>query len=222
MLLLSLIHISTYEVTLSANEEGGTILTAGAKDLKMVPYGTDLFVVDNPKEGYELTALTANETDILATKKVFITGHTLIKATFNKKPKTYKVTLKPTEHGTISIKEQELSLIHIFIVTLVTMLLLLAGSSVSAQEEYGLQIAGVAVTSENCSDLTAIPGVKGKVSYDPTTKTLTLEDASIDGGQRQGIGAKGELTCVVKGEVSITSNKHAVVFFNNAIIKRCV
>ena len=97
----------TYEVTLSANEEGGTILTAGAKDLKMVPYGTDLFVVDNPKEGYELTALTANETDILATKKVFITGHTLIKATFNKKPKTYKVTLKPTEHGTISIKEQE-------------------------------------------------------------------------------------------------------------------
>ena len=97
----------TYEVTLSANEEGGTILTAGAKDLKMVPYGTDLFVVDNPKEGYELTALTANGTDILATKKVFISGNTLIKATFNKKPKTYKVTLKPTEHGTISIKEQE-------------------------------------------------------------------------------------------------------------------
>ena len=97
----------TYEVTLSANEEGGTILTAEAKDLKMVPYGTDLFIVDNPKEGYELTALTANETDILATKKVFITGHTIIKATFTKKPKTYKVTLKPTEHGTISIKEQE-------------------------------------------------------------------------------------------------------------------
>ena len=95
----------TYEVTISANEEGGTILTAGAKDLKMVPYGTDLFIVDNPKEGYELTALTANGTDILATKKVFISGHTIIKATFTKKPKTYKVTLKPTEHGTITIKE---------------------------------------------------------------------------------------------------------------------
>ena len=105
------------------------------------------------------------------------------------------------------------------IATLVTMLLLLAGSSVSAQEEYGLQIAGVEVTSANCSDLTAIPGVTGRVSYDPTTKTLTLEDASIDGGERQGIGAKGELTCVVKGKVSITSNKHAMVFFNNAIIK---
>ena len=90
----------TYEVTLSANEEGGTILTAGAKDLKMVPYGTDLFVVDNPKEGYELTALTANGTDILATKKVFISGHTLIKATFAKK--TFAVTLTKEGEGTIT------------------------------------------------------------------------------------------------------------------------
>ena len=108
------------------------------------------------------------------------------------------------------------------IVTLVTMLLLLAGSSVSAQEEYGLAIADVQVTSENCSDLTAIPGVKGKVSYDPSTKTLTLEDASIDGGGREclGIWSTDELTCVVKGEVSITSNKwNAMLFEKNAIIK---
>ena len=109
------------------------------------------------------------------------------------------------------------------IATLVTMLLLLAGSSVSAQEEYGLQIAGVWVNSANCSDLTAIPGVTGKVTYDPTTKTLTLEDASIDGGeQHQGICSTDELTCVVKGEVSITSNSNygsAMVFAENAIIK---
>ena len=90
----------TYEVTISANEEGGTILTAGAKDLKMVSYGTDLFVVDNPKEGYELTALTANGTDILATKKVFISGHTIIKATFTKK--TFAVTLTKEGEGTIT------------------------------------------------------------------------------------------------------------------------
>ena len=90
----------TYEVTISANEEGGTILTAGAKDLKMVPYGTDLFIVDNPKEGYELTALTANGTDILATKKVFISGHTIIKATFTKK--TFAVTLTKEGEGTIT------------------------------------------------------------------------------------------------------------------------
>ena len=90
----------TYEVTLSANEEGGTILTAGAKDLKMVPYGTDLFIVDNPKEGYELTALTANGTDILATKKVFISGHTIIKATFTKK--SFAVTFNKVGEGTLT------------------------------------------------------------------------------------------------------------------------
>ena len=88
-------------------------------------------------------------------------------------------------------------------------------------EEYGLQIAGVKVNSANCSDLSVIDGVKGKVSYDPATKTLTLEDASIDVGEgRHGIWSKDQLTCVVKGEVSITSNNEcAMGFYNNAIIK---
>ena len=87
---------------------------------------------------------------------------------------------------------------------------------ITSVEEYGLNIAGVEVTSANCSDLTVIPGVKGKVSYDPTTKTLTLEDASIEG-----IWSKDELTCVVKGKVSITSKNDwsAMEFDKNAIIK---
>ena len=105
------------------------------------------------------------------------------------------------------------------IVTLVTMLLLLAGSSVSAQEEYGLWIAGVKVTSANCSYLTAIPGVTGEVRYDPTTKTLFLKDASIAVGDQEGIWSKDELTCVVEGKVSITSNWDAMEFQQNAIIK---
>ena len=109
---------------------------------------------------------------------------------------------------------------HTLIVTLVTMVLLLAGSSVSAQEEYGLTIASVEVTSANCSDLTAIPGVKGKVSYDPSTKTLTLTDATIEvEGEEPGIWSKNELTCVVKGKVSITSNRNAMQFDKKAIIK---
>ena len=83
-------------------------------------------------------------------------------------------------------------------------------------KKYGLKIAGVEVTSDNCSDLSVIDGVTGKVSYDPTTKTLTLEDASIEG-----IWSKDELTCVVKGEVSITSKNDwsAMGFEKNAIIK---
>ena len=92
----------TYEVTLSANEEGGTILIAGAgpNELKKVSYGTELVVVDQPKEGYELTALTANGNDILATKKVFISSPTTIKATFTKK--TFAVTLTKEGEGTIT------------------------------------------------------------------------------------------------------------------------
>lgn len=46
--------------------------------------------------------------------------------------------------------------------------------------DYGLKVAGVDVTSDNCADLSVIDGVKGTVSYDPATKTLTLLDATID------------------------------------------
>lgn len=46
--------------------------------------------------------------------------------------------------------------------------------------DYGLRVAGVDVTSDNCADLSVIDGVKGTVSYDPATKTLTLQDATID------------------------------------------
>ena len=118
---------------------------------------------------------------------------------------------------TITVMKQKL-LHQSLIATLVTMLLLLAGSSASA---YNLEIAGGRVTSENCSDLTVLPGVTGKVSYDPTTKTLTLEDASIDGGEDcYSIWSDEELTCVVKGKVSITSNGWgAIKFHQNAIIK---
>ena len=58
------------------------------------------------------------------------------------------------------------------IVTLVTMLLLLAGSSASAQGIRDLRIVGVEVNSANCSDLSVIDGVTGEVRYNPTTKTL--------------------------------------------------
>ena len=49
---------------------------------------------------------------------------------------------------------------------------------------YGIDIIGVPVTSENCNDLSVIDGVSGTVKYDPTTKTLTLENATIDAGNK--------------------------------------
>lgn len=45
---------------------------------------------------------------------------------------------------------------------------------------YGIKIAGVDVTALNCKDLSVIDGVDGKISYDPETKTLTMEDVTIN------------------------------------------
>ena len=44
---------------------------------------------------------------------------------------------------------------------------------------YDLKIAGVDVTSANCSDLSEISGVSGIVNYDPANKVLTLQNTTI-------------------------------------------
>ena len=45
--------------------------------------------------------------------------------------------------------------------------------------EYGLWIAGTQVTSENCNNISNFEGVSGRVSYDPDSRTLTLDNATI-------------------------------------------
>ena len=115
---------------------------------------------------------------------------------------------------TITAMKQKL-LHQSLLVTLVTMLLALAGSSASAQTKYNFWIAGVQVTSANCGDLTVIPGVTGKATYDPTTKTLTLNNATINGGDKDGISSSAYINCVVKGDVNVTSDKGDALFFYN-------
>ncbi|MBR6191340.1 MAG: BspA family leucine-rich repeat surface protein [Prevotella sp.] len=46
-------------------------------------------------------------------------------------------------------------------------------------DTFDVKLAETSITTINSKDLTAIPGVTGKVSYDNRTKTLYLEDASI-------------------------------------------
>ena len=88
----------------SLTKEGeGTITATGASNLNSVAYGTELTINATPAEGYELTALTANGTDILATKKIVVEGNLTVKATFTKK--TFAVTLTSNEHGDITIVE---------------------------------------------------------------------------------------------------------------------
>ncbi|WP_304288829.1 C10 family peptidase [Porphyromonas uenonis] len=92
----------SFAVTLTKEGEG-TITATGASDLNSVAYGTELTINATPATGYELTALTANGTDILATKKIVVTDNMTVKATFTKK--TFAVTLTSNEHGDITIVE---------------------------------------------------------------------------------------------------------------------
>ena len=53
-------------------------------------------------------------------------------------------------------------------------------TTAQAQTKYGLWINDTQVTSDNCGDLSVIAGVEGTVSYDPDSKTLTLEGAKLN------------------------------------------
>ena len=65
--------------------------------------------------------------------------------------------------------------------------LLALAQQLKAQTKYDFAIAGTWVTSENCNDLTVIPGVEGSVKYDAENKTLFLKNAKIDGGNANAI-----------------------------------
>ena len=63
---------------------------------------------------------------------------------------------------------------------LTLVLIMMSSAFVMAQENYGFKVAGVYVTSDNYLDLTEINGVSGKVYFDPNTRTLTLDNATIE------------------------------------------
>ena len=90
---------------------------------------------------------------------------------------------------------------------------------------YGIKIIGVPVTQDNCNDLSVIDGVSGTVKYDPTTKTLTLENATIDTGDNTGDNAQGifnsevpDLNIQVNGTNKITSHSSAVTISQTTTI----
>lgn len=63
---------------------------------------------------------------------------------------------------------------------LTLVLIMMSSAFVMAQENYGFKVAGVYVTSDNYLDLTEINGVSGKVYFDPNTRTLTLDNTTIE------------------------------------------
>lgn len=82
-------------------------------------------------------------------------------------------------------------------------------------EDYELWIAGTKLTLANCNNLSAIDGVSGTVKYDDNTKTLTLDNATIENtieddryGRGSGIYNKIEgLTIRLIGNNTITAEK---------------
>ena len=86
-------------------------------------------------------------------------------------------------------------------------------------DNYGIQIAGVDVTSLNCKDLSVIEGVDGKMSYNPGTKTLTMEDVTIKATDN-GIRHKGvkDLKIKVVGNNAITSNEACIAITETSTI----
>ena len=63
---------------------------------------------------------------------------------------------------------------------LMLMIMMMSSAFAMAQETYGIKIAGEDITSYNRYDLTEISGVSGKVYFDPNTRTLTLDNATIE------------------------------------------
>ena len=79
-------------------------------------------------------------------------------------------------------------------------------------DSYGFNIAGVNVTKKNCKDLSVIDGVDGKISYNPETKTLTMEDVTINVADNSGIwnsSVKG-LKIVLAGNNIITAGSSCI------------
>ena len=91
-------------------------------------------------------------------------------------------------------------------------------TTAQAQTKYDLKICGTQVTSDNCGDLSGIDGVEGTVKYDPDSKTLTLEGATINSTTTNAIVLyRGDLTIKVIGTNSLTTTGNATLSFKGPL-----
>ena len=85
---------------------------------------------------------------------------------------------------------------------------------------YGIKVAGKEVTSLNCKDLSVIDGVDGKMSYNPETNTLTMEDVTFNATDHPGIetGYVKGFKIEVVGNNTITTNKACILTVEESTI----
>ena len=87
-------------------------------------------------------------------------------------------------------------------------------------DSYGIKIAGVDVTSLNSKDLSVIDGVDGKINYNSETKTLTMEDVTINGADINGIVNRSVEGMKIKlvGNNTITTNNACITINKSSTI----
>ena len=82
-----------------------------------------------------------------------------------------KGRIRGTYEATIISMKKLLSLIAI---------VLLAALAAQAATDYGFSVAGVTVTSDNCSNIVSNYITSGTVSYDPSNNTLYMNNVTIN------------------------------------------
>lgn len=87
---------------------------------------------------------------------------------------------------------------------------------------YGIYIADKPVTTLNYKDLTSIYGVSGSASYDPNTKTLTLDNATIERNSTDGTGivnkTVSDFTVKLIGNNTVTADLASMVLNQTSTI----
>ena len=91
---------------------------------------------------------------------------------------------------------------------------------VIAPDSYGFEIADVDVTALNCKDLSVIDGVDGKMSYDPETNTLTMEDVTINTTDFYGIVNNDVMDMKINlvGNNTITTTNACITIYKTSTI----
>ena len=85
---------------------------------------------------------------------------------------------------------------------------------------YALEICGTWVTSANCDDLTVIDGVEGTVKYEPESKTLTLENATIKNTKKEDYSSIGLYNAIDGLAIRLIGNNTISVEYNSGIVNR--
>ena len=85
---------------------------------------------------------------------------------------------------------------------------------------YALEICGTQVTSDNCGDLSVIDGVEGTVKYEPESKTLTLENATIKNTKNEDYSSIGLYNAIDGLAIRLIGNNTISVEYNSGIVNR--